>query len=138
MWWNKKEVKEEIKPKEPETTVLYKRIKRLYNIIEEVNFDGVYQSKLGKRQIKITKNYDGYTFCFNDMTKIKTHKNPFGNYVKVPKNIFNLYVRECVTTLEPCPINLSAHEINLAILEFENYIEKIYNEHTAKIKELGG
>lgn len=157
MWFNKKELKET--PKEPETTVLYKRIEKLYSRLQELNHNGEYQSKLGKRQFKITKERDydipreciySTFYCYYNISmvdpnvKIKEKRYLQGNFnvinyeVETERELFILKVWKNKTKLEPCPINLTAHEIDLAILEFENYIETIYQEHKAKIKELEG
>lgn len=164
MWWNRKEVKiaeksetqkVETKPieKEPTETILYKRIQTLFSKMKYLNHKGYYISGLGKRKFEITNehNYDE-KFCYcqsvndsyykvvftNEDIKIKETKyfNNIFYEVETGKNIFTLSVWKHKTKLEPCPIELTAHEIDLAILEFENYIGKIYKEHKAKIKEL--
>ena len=133
MWWNKKE-----------TTKLYKRIEQLYDLMEELGcddkysfrdtvFEKEYASNLGYRAFRISKEDRiwncGYGY---DLYYDVYYKN------SDKKIIFHLEVYEHETKLKPCPIFLSSHEIDLAILEFENYINKIYEEHTLKIKELEG
>lgn len=129
MWWNKKEIKY------TGPTKLFKRIEILYYKLCELDFGYLrkdykweeftnigFKSKLGKRRIEIINNISSYDlYYFND-----------------DEIIFCLYVGITNTKLKPCPINLTAHQIDLAILEFENYIETIYQEHKAKIKELEG
>ena len=156
MFWNKKEEKKEIVVEmKPKTTVLYNRIEKLYNRLQELNHNGVYKSELGERRFEITKErfYDASLSCYQcslvnyykvifSNENIKTKETKFWNgykyIVDVPQNIFILELFKQNTKIKPCPINLSAHEIDLAILEFENYIEKIYQEHKAKIKDLKG
>ena len=139
MWFNKKEVK---------TTKLYKRIERLCNLLEELkvernlrtlNFlvEQKYASNLGERVFTINRIINSssefhYDVFFGEI------KNDPSYLIPREKTIFLLKVDKYETKLLPYPINLSAREIDLAILEFENYIEKIYNEHKVKIKELEG
>lgn len=151
MFWKKKEMKE--------PTKLYKRIEKLYEKMKETFSENYsfhddkyvrkeFNSNLGKRIFKIFKRnkkceygkilYTYYEVCYMEKRKFVTISVPFFSYDDINKEIFNLKVYENKTKLKPYPAPLTAHEIDLAILEFENYIDKIYKEHTKKIKELEG
>ena len=140
------------KKKENPTTKMYKRIERLYSIMEYLQMEKFYtisgfgyqceyKTNLGKRRFSIIPQkiycdcgveidrYFKVDFC--ERIELKSIFLPF-----TIQEIFSLDVYENETKIQPCPIELTAHEIDLAILEFENYIDKIYNEHKAKQDEL--
>lgn len=147
IFWKKKE--KEKTPQET-TTKLYKRIEKLYTVMEELGLnqsiflslfvEKEFESNLGERVFQIEKNYrkcdcssilDTYYRVIYLETLPRTK-----SYSKIKITIFDLDVFKNETKIKPCPIALTAHEIDLAILEFENYIDKIYNEHKAKQDEL--
>lgn len=146
MFWKKKQKENIMKT----TTKMYQRIGKLYTVMEELGFtqsiflslfvEKEFESNLGERVFQIEKIYrkcdcglilDTYYRVKYLETFPKTK-----SYSKIKINIFELDVFENETKIQPCPIELTAHEIDLAILEFENYIDKIYNEHKAKQDEL--
>ena len=148
MFLNKKE-----KEKTPQKVItkMYKRIEELYNLMFELDYteslydmtnpisyrsifceawaSRIYASNLGQRKIIIHKR--------NTKASIFHYEVKFEIFEKSKiDTVFVLKVFEDKTKIHPCPIAQTAHEIDLAILEFENYINKIYAEHKEKQDEL--
>lgn len=149
MFWKKKEKTIET------TTIMFQRIKKLYDLMFECNLIKntcsnmicyglepiifnkyafcIYRSALGKRSVTIRKkSTDSNPYYVLEFEKFEITKN---KEVEIDM-VFTLEVFKNETKIQPCPISLTAHEIDLAILEFENYINKIYEEHKAKQEEL--
>ena len=102
-------------------------------------------TKLGKRTIIITDK--------NKLKYCEDRKLPKNHLLALPypdcrlfgyKSIFEININDNKIDVSPCPmLDLTAHDIDLAILEFENAIEqdlqqaiKNYEKHNKCIKEL--
>ena len=133
--------------KEKTTTKMYKRIEKLYNKMNKLNLgtnafyfhmvEKRFKSNLGERIVVIEKEV--VTNKHNKILDIsyvivyyELELNNITNIGYLHNTVFRLNVSKDETKIQPCPISLTAHEIDLAILEFENYIDEIYNEHIAK------
>ena len=102
-------------------------------------------TKLGKRTIIITDK-NKLKYCeYRKISKQLYSIMPYSDKLLLSyKSIFEIKIDNNKIDVSPCPmLDLTAHDIDLAILEFENAIEqdlqqaiKNYEKHNKCIKEL--